>query len=147
MEDVPLLVNHFLEEAVRARHKKKPRLPHELWTLLGTYSFPGNVRELKAMAVDAVTTHRSGTLSLHVFKSRIAKEKGGQIKSTQMSQREKDGIIWPANLPTKKETIEMLVAEAMKRAKGNQSIAASMLGISQQALSKRLKQNRQENKG
>jgi DNA-binding protein Fis len=55
--------------------------------------------------------------------------------------------MWPTNLPTKSELIHMHVAEAMKRANGNQSIAASMLGISQQALSKRLKQNRQERNG
>jgi len=144
MEDIPSLVDYFLEAEACALNKKKPSIPAELWPLLGTYSFPGNVRELKAMAVDAVTTHRSGTLSLHVFRSRIAEEKGSQIKSTQMPQRETDGIVWPTNLPTKKETVEMLVAEATKRAKGNQSIAASMLGISQQALSKRLRQDRQE---
>lgn len=145
MEDIPLLVNHFLEEAARAQHKKKPPLPRELWTLLGTYSFPGNVRELKAMVVDAVSTHKSGILSLRVFRSRIEKEQGSRVKSTAMRQKKTDEIIWPTNLPTKKETIEMLVAEAMKRATGNQSIAASMLGISQQALSKRLKQDRQQN--
>ncbi|NJL59308.1 MAG: hypothetical protein HC887_06350 [Desulfobacteraceae bacterium] len=33
----------------------------------------------------------------------------------------------------------MLVAEAMRRAKGNQSVAAKILGISQPALCKRLK--------
>jgi DNA-binding protein Fis len=32
----------------------------------------------------------------------------------------------------------MLVAEALRRANGNQTIAARLLGISQQALSKRL---------
>jgi transcriptional regulator with PAS, ATPase and Fis domain len=146
MEDIPLLVNHFLEEAGRVRHKKTPPLPRELWTLLGTYSFPGNIRELEGMVVDAVTTHRSGTLSLNVFRSRINSEQGSRIKSKAAPQKEIDGIIWPANLPTKKETIDMLIAEAMNRAKGNQSIAASMLGISQQALSKRLKQYRQESK-
>ncbi|WP_422128155.1 helix-turn-helix domain-containing protein [Vibrio hannami] len=34
---------------------------------------------------------------------------------------------------------ELLVSEAMERAEGNQSLAARMLGISQPALSKRLK--------
>ena len=32
----------------------------------------------------------------------------------------------------------MLVTEAMKRANGNQTLAANMLGISRQALSKRI---------
>ncbi|MCK4691902.1 MAG: hypothetical protein KAT20_08835, partial [Desulfuromonadales bacterium] len=37
---------------------------------------------------------------------------------------------------------QLLVAEAMQRSAGNQSIAARLLGISQPALSKRLKQER-----
>lgn len=142
MQDIPLLANYFLEEAARTLKKKKPSLPAELWPLLGTYSFPGNVRELRSMVVDAVSTHKSGTLSLSVFRSHIAGEQQGQIESTQEPQRQTDCIIWPVNLPTKEETTKLLVAEAMKRSKGNQSIAASMLGISQQALSKRLKQDK-----
>jgi DNA-binding protein Fis len=50
-----------------------------------------------------------------------------------------ESIIFPLSLPTIKQTTKLLVAEAMKRAKGNQSVASVMLGISQQALSKRLK--------
>ena len=146
MEDIPVLVGYFLEEEARTLNKKKPTLPRELWPLLGTYSFPGNVRELRSMVLDAVSTHKSGTLSLRLFRSRIAKERASKIESRPTPQIETDGIVWPTDLPTKKELIEMHVAEAMKRANGNQSIAASMLGISQQALSKRLKQNRQESK-
>ena len=44
-------------------------------------------------------------------------------------------------LPTIKEATEMLVAEAMNRAGGNQSIAARILGITPQALSQRLKRD------
>ena len=42
-------------------------------------------------------------------------------------------------LPTIKQATLMLVTEAMKRANGNQTLAANMLGISRQALSKRIK--------
>ena len=42
-------------------------------------------------------------------------------------------------LPTLKQIEQMLVDEAMKRSNGNQSIAALSLGISRQALNKRLK--------
>jgi transcriptional regulator with PAS, ATPase and Fis domain len=42
-------------------------------------------------------------------------------------------------LPTLKEATRLLISEAMERSENNQSIAATMLGISQQALSKRLK--------
>ena len=47
--------------------RKKPTLPKELALLLATYSFPGNVRELKAMVYDAVSTHQGGVLSMEAF--------------------------------------------------------------------------------
>jgi len=44
-------------------------------------------------------------------------------------------------LPSLKQIGDLLVAEALKRASGNQSIAARVLGVSHQALSKRLNKN------
>jgi DNA-binding protein Fis len=43
-------------------------------------------------------------------------------------------------LPSLKQTEQLLISEAMKRANGNQAIAAQWLGITRQALNKRLKQ-------
>jgi DNA-binding protein Fis len=45
-------------------------------------------------------------------------------------------------LPTFTEVIDLLVEEGMNRASGNQTIAARLLGVSQPALSKRLKSSR-----
>ena len=55
-------------------------------------------------------------------------------------------MLFAANmpLPTLSNMADLLVDEAMKRASNNQSLAARMLGISQPALSKRLK-NMKEN--
>ena len=46
-EDLPLLLNHFLEKAAKMLGKKQPTPPKELITLLGAYHFPGNIRELE----------------------------------------------------------------------------------------------------
>lgn len=53
-------------------------------------------------------------------------------------------IIFPNKLPTIKQATHLLVVEAMRRSNGNQSVAATMLGITQQALSKRLKNQAQK---
>ena len=52
------------------------------------------------------------------------------------------GFDFPEKLPTLKELTERLIEEALSRAKGNQAIAAGLLGITPQALSKRLKRRR-----
>ena len=138
MDDVPLLVANFLEEAAHTLNKKKPTPPKELFTLLNTYGFPGNVRELRAMVFDAVSRHTTKMLSLEVFKSYIKKE-DTKLLSPEPEKNDETGIMFPGKLPTIKQATELLVEEAMNRSKGNQSVAAQILGISQPALSKRLK--------
>lgn len=137
MDDLPLLIDYFIEKSSQELGKKKPTPPTELYTLLGTYHFPGNIRELKSMIFDAVSTHKKGILSLESFK-RITERKNSSIS---MGQNESP-IIFTHMLPTLREGTRLMVKEAMKKAKGNQSIAARLLGISQSALSKRLLRER-----
>jgi len=139
-EDLPLLIDYFLETAAQTLGKKKPTPPTELFTLLSTYHFPGNVRELQSMILDAVSSHKSGKLSLEVFKSYFRqKHPAFDVDSKPLPPGEDSVISFSDQLPTLKQTERSLISEAMKRAKGNQAIAAQMLGITRQALNKRLK--------
>ena len=60
--------------------------------------------------------------------------------SKQVPADENSSVSFSERLPTIRKLTEMLVRETIRRTQGNQSIAARILGISQQALSKRLKQ-------
>ena len=140
LEDLPVLVEHFLEKASKTLEKKKPTPPNELSILLSTYHFPGNIRELESMVFDAVSSHKSGKLSMESFKSHIYKKHPRfETESKQLLQEKKVLISFSEQLPTLKQTEELLIDEAMKRADGNQSIAALSLGITRQALNRRLK--------
>jgi len=146
-DDLPRLTDCFLAEAARALKKKVPTTPPELFTLLNTYSFPGNIRELRAMIFDALSQHNSNILSLDVFKSHIERERdktGGVTELIIDAGIGSSPFSYFRELPTIRRTTQMLVAEAMRRAKDNQSIAARILGISQPALSKRLKNEKAE---
>jgi DNA-binding NtrC family response regulator len=139
-EDLLILVDHFLEKASKTLCKKKPTPPNELFTLLSTYSFPGNVRELQSMILDAVSGHKSGKLSMDFFKSYIRpKQHSLDVDSRQLLPGENVLVSFSERLPTLKQVEQFLISEAMKRASGNQSIAAQMLGVTRQALNKRLK--------
>ena len=141
LDDLPYLVDHFLEEAAASLSKKKPTVPQELFQLLGAYHFPGNVRELQAMIFDAVSRHDSGVLSLAAFKSKI-RETADISPNIQMAvQAEKPLFSDLGKLPSLQQAGEALVEEALRRSNGNLSVAAEILGISRQALSKRLKRN------
>ncbi|HCE66234.1 MAG: two-component system response regulator [Geobacteraceae bacterium GWC2_55_20] len=139
--DLPLLLDHFLEESARALGKKKPTPPRELADLLATYAFPGNIRELKAMIYNAVSIHRDRVLSMETFLKTIGKT-GDKPAVSALKTPERNLYSELERLPTFGEAAELLVEEAMCRANGNQTIAARLLGISQPALSKRLKLSR-----
>jgi transcriptional regulator with AAA-type ATPase domain len=133
-----MLLDHFLDEAAKALGKKKPTPPKELVQLLATYSFPGNIRELKAMVYDAVSLHKDRMLSMDTFITAIERQRGGSAAATVPVAPSNPFIQFEA-LPTFGDAAELLVEEALRRSNGNQTIAARLLGISQPALSKRLK--------
>ena len=133
--DIPLLLDFFLGEAANSLGKKKPTPPKELAQLLATYSFPGNIRELRAMVYDAVSVHRERILSLDSFIKAIGPAKAQGPVAAAPDRNIFSGI---ERLPTFSEAAELLVTEAMARSGGNQTIAARLLCISQPALSKRL---------
>jgi DNA-binding NtrC family response regulator len=136
-DDIQLLVDFFLEES--AKELKKPSItpPHELYTLLENYHFPGNVRELRGMVYDAVSRHKGGILSMETFRERIGKSSIPQAGSGDGGIAQ-TSLHFPDQLPTIKEIEQALVDEALKRAKDNQTIAAQMLGLTRSALNKRL---------
>ncbi len=136
-DDLPLLLDHFLAEAALKLGKKKPTPPKELAVLLSTYNFPGNVRELEAMVYDAVSQHHGRTLSMKSFLSRIDSQ--GDYPPVEQPLLDANPFTHLDNLPTLQQAGHLLIDEAMQRSTGNQSIAARLLGISQPALSKRLK--------
>jgi DNA-binding NtrC family response regulator len=139
-EDIPLLVNHCLAKAATALQKPVPTPPLALYQLLNTYAFPGNIRELEAMVFDAVARHQGGSLSLQAFRDAI--EAGRPLVAGEhvpVSERLSRSSWDTEPLPTLKEAEETLIAAAMRYADGNQGIAAGLLGLSRQALNKRLR--------
>lgn len=143
--DLPLLVERFISEAAEELGKKPPVAPDELYALLRSYSFPGNVRELQSMVFEAVNASTSGLLPLPIFKEAMDDAKSEPRKKGRHSSGDEEAapdgpeIVFPNPLPSASELTALLFDEALKRADGNQSVAARLLGVSPQAVSKRLK--------
>ncbi|MCD6527309.1 MAG: sigma-54-dependent Fis family transcriptional regulator [Desulfuromonas sp.] len=138
-EDIPLLLDYFLRMAAEEMAKNVPAYPTQLPILLNTYHFPGNIRELRAMVFDAASQHRQGILAMEVFRNAVGLSGDMDKESTAQPLGEGGKLSFPEKLPTLERVASQLIDEALRRAKGNQSIAARMLGISQPALSRRLK--------
>jgi DNA-binding NtrC family response regulator len=139
-DDLPLLLDRFLDEAAQTLGKKRPSYPKELLTLLANYSFPGNVRELRSMVFDAMSVHTARMLSMAPFIR--AMEEQGEEPEPVASGGDQNVFAPCEQLPSLGEAVDQLITEAMRRADRNQTIASRLLGISQPALSKRLKMRR-----
>ena len=142
--DVRPILEHFLRKAAVEMGKTVPNYHPELITRLKSYNFPGNVRELEAMVYDAVSNHKSKMLSMKIFISHIERNSESQPLGSENNFDSAENNIsaifsMMPNLPTIKELSNALIQESLKRSDGNQSAAASTLGITPQALSARLK--------
>jgi DNA-binding NtrC family response regulator len=141
-DDIRLLLDHFLEEASQDMEKSRPTYHPELINLLKYYHFPGNIRELKHLVADAVAKHTQKMLSSKSFKEYIELESDNNVKHNKVSLPVLDFEslrFHPGEIPKLKEAItdltKALIRASMKKSGGNQTIAARILGISQQSLS------------
>jgi two-component system nitrogen regulation response regulator GlnG len=146
-QDIPLLIDHFIHKAALALGKHPPTYPPELERLMRNYHYPGNLRELEGMLFDAVTRNKGGMLSIQSIREAV----GHEISLAEKKSLNKTGAevmikLSSTRLPTLKEMEHYLIDEALRRAGGNQRIAAEMLGLTRQALNKRLLRNKKMDK-
>jgi DNA-binding NtrC family response regulator len=157
LEDVPALTQALLSRRAREYAQSVPRLTPAALALLGSYDYPGNVRELEAMLNVAVTQRPNGqTLGPALFESHIEGERRRRVFALPATDirpdaPECDPVVpfasqdWSHTekpLPTLKEASELLIREALRRSQNNQALAARMLGVSRQALNRRLRVGR-----
>jgi DNA-binding NtrC family response regulator len=128
-EDIPLLLESFIEEAARHFGRNIPAVSPELIAALSEYDFPGNVRELQSRVSDAVARHNEGMMTLDDFSG----------ISTAPTTTTTGIYTLFGRLPTFREIEDYLIMEALKLSEGNYAVAASMLGVTRQTISNRLK--------
>lgn len=63
-EDIPLLVEHFVERFARHLHRDIPIVDADAMTYLRGYHWPGNVRELQHVVQRALLVSRAGVVDL-----------------------------------------------------------------------------------
>jgi two-component system, NtrC family, response regulator HydG len=137
IEDLPLLISCFVEQAATSMDRTAPKPAKELFTLLSLYEFPGNITELRAMVYNAIALHDTNqVLSLHSFREAIENEHSTEKKTSDHQIGTKIRI--GGSFPTLDEVESMVIEEALKKSSGNQGAAAVLLGISRQALNRRI---------
>jgi DNA-binding NtrC family response regulator len=127
IEDVPILAEHFLDEANERFNRQVRSISPEAMDCLMKYQWPGNVRELKNTIDRAVLIADGDTLTSKCLPVQTAQLKG---ESSAMAATSAQG-----NLEETLQNIErQLIVDALERADGVQRHAAKLLGVTERVL-------------
>ena len=144
-DDIPLLLDHFIRQTAKASGKGNLSYRKELIDFLVTYDFPGNVRELQSFVHDLVSRTENSRLSTSLLKSIIVRERDNARPLQDQEKTDSspvDNCITFSSFPTLRFAEDYLIDRALEIARNNQGNAASMLGLTRQALNNRLRRNR-----
>ena len=126
-EDVPLLVDHFLEHFNSSMGRSVVGFTHEAMNALVAYPWPGNVRDLRHEVERAVAMAESGAMIGLAELSPDLREGVEARPAVRLASNQSLGELV--------ESIEReLVEKALKKTEGNRSWAARLLGISRRGL-------------
>jgi DNA-binding NtrC family response regulator len=132
-EDVPLLAQMFLEEFNAEGERQLQGFSPEALDQLAAYSWPGNIDELSAMVREAHRAAEGRLISPRDLPQRIY-----LAAAAERHPRRKDE---PIDLDKFLAGIELeLIQRALRRAKGNKTKAAKLLGLTRPRLYRRLVQ-------
>ena len=121
IEDLPLLVEHFMKRFSKRYNKPVPQLNATAWTKLKKYHWPGNIRELQHTLERALILSDGPELDAMDF----------QLSPMQVNTDE-----WGTLNLHRME--EHLIERALEKHNGNISKAAKDLGLTRAALYRRL---------
>lgn len=130
--DIPALAMHFLARANAESGKQVLGISDDALDLLGDYDFPSNVRELDTIVRGAVVMCEGAEI-LPAHLPPGVRSAGSQTRSNRLQtleQREREYILW-----------------VVEEAKGNQTLAARILGIDRASLWRKLKRYEAEHGG
>ncbi len=124
-EDIPLLVDHFIQISSAHLGCARPTVGDEAMALLASYHWPGNIRELQNVVERAVLLADGARLApVHLPREIVGEENFGPTAKTESS-------LWGYE--------KALIVKALRENNWNQSKAARTLGISRDNLRYRVK--------
>jgi DNA-binding NtrC family response regulator len=121
-DDVLPLARYFAGRAAAAAGTAMPALSRDVVTMLRDYTWPGNVRELRHVIERALQAAEGGTVTLDHLPAEMLEAPAVGAETTL------------ARRPTLDEVERRYIAATLKHARGNQTDAAKLLGISRKSL-------------
>ena len=124
--DIPLLINYFLRQFCEENNKSLDGITPDALDALTTYSWQGNVRELRNVVERMVVMSRGDRLTLR------------EIPAAIREQANCPGRIRPGSEVTIEDAERSMIMKALKNHGGNRTRAAEQLGISRRTLHRKI---------
>ena len=131
LEDIPVLLEHFIQIFTKENGYEPVTIEPGAMRHLQTYPWPGNIRELRNFAENAVVMRRGGKLSEFDLEPRF---RGEAAPMTPLLSP------LPANPFSVEDNEKRLLKEALIKSHGNRTQAAGLLGISRRTLHRKIAQ-------
>jgi PAS domain S-box-containing protein len=125
-EDIPLLVEHFIDRFNRLHNKNVCCVTNEVTTALLSYDYPGNVRELENIIEHCFVLCQGEIIEAQHLPSSVR-----PTSKTESSQDKEPATI--------KQMEIILIKQALRRNKGNKTATAKQLGIDKSTLFRKMK--------
>ena len=138
MEDLEELVPAFVAEFNALSGKRVTQIPDAVWEKLRSYSWPGNIRELRNVLERSVLLAETETLSVRWLQ--LPKEEPLDAAATILD--EGNTVRLPLDgSQTLDEMEARVIREALERSRFNVTAAAHLLGITRQTLRYRIEKH------
>ncbi len=129
VEDIPLLVQHFLEHHGTKLGYERLQISDQALQSLQQYDWPGNVRELENVLERAAVLSRGKPIDSTHLPQEIV------VPSARLSVAERPALPESISLPQAIEHLEReFIAKALAQTDGNKAKAARILDMSERAL-------------
>jgi DNA-binding NtrC family response regulator len=139
-EDIPLITHHFLKVAAEENEKPFRELTPDALQALERYSWPGNIRELRAAIERAVVMSGGAKITLRDLPQTV--REGASAVQTSIPGVRLPAFTKPGGHLNLQETEDRMIVRALEETGGNVTKAARILGISRRTLHRRLKEMR-----
>ena len=157
MDDLPVLVEHFLDKHSRLNKRERPTVSPETMAILRDYRWRGNVRELENVVERALLLCDGKEIKPHnlLMHSQMGKQSINQdlaratasqptSESAEEIPESKDSALGIEVGMSMKEAEKKLIFETLRETGGNRTKAAKILGISIRTLRNKLNEYRAE---
>jgi len=137
-EDVPVLMQHFLERYFRRRNENVPAISDAVKQAFMRYAWPGNVRELESACERIAQTCSCGTVRVGCLSASVLFRAGEQTADAASPVLPASSAA-PISLDDRLREVEVnLISWALKASGGNKSRAAELLKIKRSTLGDRI---------